>query len=86
MPKPWTPPHLRKPRLGIESTLSQQVIMRTRFHNPAQIHDVDHIGTPSNGEAVGNHNGRPAIRQDAEPIEPVGLSPRIKSAGRLVAR
>ena len=58
--------------------------MATRFHNPAILHHMNHIGTHSRREAVRDDQSSPAVNQRTKARQPLGLSPRIHEAGRFV--
>ena len=58
--------------------------MTAGFDNPACIHNLNHVSTSGNGEAVGDDDRGAAFCVRTKPLKPVGFGPRIQCACRLI--
>src|ERR1035437_839377 len=77
-------PHLRGPGCGIGSAQGHKLCMGSRFYHPPLVQNMNDVGVHGGGEAVGDHERRPARGEGAETAQPVLLRPGIHGAGGFV--
>lgn len=70
--------------LFVDAVLPQQLLMRSRFPDPAVVHDDDRVGVLDGGEAVGDHNGRASPHQMFQRLGDHALRLGVDIGGRLV--
>src|ERR1035437_745896 len=76
--------HLSSPGCGIGSAQGHKLRMGSRFHHPPLVQNMNDVGVHGGGEAVGDHERRPALGKGAESAQPVLLRPGIHGAGGFV--
>src|SRR6202163_3319962 len=75
---------LRGPPGGVVPTLSDELVMGSRFNNLSLFHHVNLICKSRRSEAVSDDDRGAPLRKTVKSVQPFGFGPRIHGAGGLI--
>ena len=64
--------------MGVEPTLSEELLVRPHLHDPALVKDHDRVGIPHGGQAVRDHQRGASAREPLDGLAHGGLAQRVQ--------